>query len=156
MNSKSVMVVDSGQRKVEVMAAKKAKRKKSRPRKSGHTKTKPATKPAAKGRSKRKRAAPKPKKRRGTQRGRANAAALVAYEQHGLGAHSGGQSGDTQGFSANSAVESESVEELLEEGQSYEAEVLDGVENAPDPDQSEVRTREVTQDDVPGEYREED
>jgi len=45
---------------------------------------------------------------------------------------------------------------LLEEGQSFEAEVLSGVENAPDPDQSEVRTHEVAEDDVPGEYREKD
>lgn len=53
-------------------------------------------------------------------------------------------------------VDSESVEELLEEGQSFEAEVLDGVENAPDPDQAEVYTREVSQDDVPGEYHDKD
>jgi hypothetical protein len=81
---------------------------------------------------------------------------LVAYEQRGLGARSGGQAGDTQGLPANSEVDSESVEELLEEGQSFEAEVLDGVENAPDADKSEVHTREVTEDDVPEEYREED
>ena len=43
--------------------------------------------------------------------------------------------------------------ELLEEGQSFEAEILDGVERAADPDESEVVTREVEEDDVPGEYR---
>jgi hypothetical protein len=48
------------------------------------------------------------------------------------------------------------VEELLEEGQTYEAEVVDGVENARDADQSEVKTREVPEDDVPEEYREKD
>jgi hypothetical protein len=50
-------------------------------------------------------------------------------------------------------LDSESVEELVEEGQAYEAEVLDGVEKARDPDESEVFTREVPEDDVPGEYR---
>jgi hypothetical protein len=53
-------------------------------------------------------------------------------------------------------VASESVKELLEEGQSYEAEVVQGVEEAPDADQGEVRTREVAEDDVPEEYREND
>lgn len=53
-------------------------------------------------------------------------------------------------------MDSESVEELLEEGQSFEAEVVDGVEKALDPDQGEVRTRQLPEDDVPEEYREED
>jgi hypothetical protein len=55
-----------------------------------------------------------------------------------------------------SGADSESVEELLEEGQSFEAEVVAGVENAPEPDESEVRTKEVPEDDVPEEYRERD
>ncbi len=88
--------------------------------------------------------------------GRANAGELVSYEPRGLGARSGGQSGDTQGIAARPDVDSESVEELLEEGQSYEAEVVEGMENAPDPDQGEVRTREVEEDDVPEEYRDKD
>jgi hypothetical protein len=46
----------------------------------------------------------------------------------------------------------ESVEELLEEGQSFEAEVIAGVEDAPDPDVAEVHTKQVPEDDVPGEY----
>jgi hypothetical protein len=45
------------------------------------------------------------------------------------------------------------VEELAEEGQAFEAEVVSGVENAPDADQGEVRTHEVPEDDVPDEYR---
>jgi len=53
-------------------------------------------------------------------------------------------------------VDSESAEELLEEGQSFEAEVVSGVENALDPDQGEVRTREVPEDDVPEEYTDKD
>jgi hypothetical protein len=51
---------------------------------------------------------------------------------------------------------SESVEELVEEGQSLEAEVISGVENAPDADVAEVHTRQVPEDDVPPEYQEGD
>jgi hypothetical protein len=51
---------------------------------------------------------------------------------------------------------SESVEELLEEGQSFEAEAVGGVENAPDPDVAEVHTRQVPEDDVPSEYLDRD
>ena len=66
------------------------------------------------------------------------------------------QSGDTQGLSDVAEAGSESVAELVEEGQSYEAEVIGGIENAPDADQGEVRTRQVREDDVPGEYLDED
>ena len=48
------------------------------------------------------------------------------------------------------------MEELLEEGQAFEAGVVSGVENAPDADEGEVRTREVPEDDVPREYLDED
>jgi len=72
--------------------------------------------------------------------------------RRGLGAGSAGQSGGTQGLSRSEAVDSESVEELASEGQDYEAGVVSGVENALDPDQGEVRTREVPEDDVPSEY----
>jgi hypothetical protein len=53
-------------------------------------------------------------------------------------------------------VDSESVEELAEEGQDFEAEVVSGVENAKDPDQGEVTTTEVPEDDVPPEYTDRD
>src|SRR6266853_3198957 len=76
--------------------------------------------------------------------------------RRGLGAESGGQSGDTQGLSRRSYDDSESVEELMEEGQYMEAEAVSGVENAPDADQGEVRTRQVPEDDVPEEYKDQD
>src|ERR1043166_7720407 len=76
--------------------------------------------------------------------------------RRGLGPESGGQSGDTQGLTRRSYDDSESVEELMEEGQYMEAEAVSGVENAPDADQGEVRTREVPEDDVPEEYQNED
>ena len=74
----------------------------------------------------------------------------------GLGPESAGQSGDNQGLSDVAEADSESVDELIEEGQSFEAEVISGVEDAPDVDEGEVRTHEVPEDDVPPEYRERD
>jgi hypothetical protein len=68
------------------------------------------------------------------------------------GARSGEQSGDLQGLSDVQGADSESVDELLEEGNAFEAEVVKGVENAGDTDEKEVRTHEVPQNDVPGEY----
>jgi hypothetical protein len=53
-------------------------------------------------------------------------------------------------------VDSESAEELLEEGNAFEAGIIEGVENAKDPDVSEVTTREVPEDDVPEEYLNDD
>jgi len=76
--------------------------------------------------------------------------------RRGLGPESGGQSGDTQGLSRRSYDDSESVEELMEEGQYMEAEALSGVENARDADQGEVRTTQFPEDDVPEEYQNED
>ena len=76
--------------------------------------------------------------------------------RRGLGAESGGQSGDTQGLSRRQYDDSESVEELMEEGQYMEAEAVSGVENAREADQGEVRTRQSPEDDVPEEYKEED
>ena len=81
---------------------------------------------------------------------------IIPPKQKGLGPSSAGQSGDTQGISDIESSNSESVQELLEEGQSFEAEVISGVENAPDADLSEVRTRQVPEDDVPPEYLDSD
>ena len=67
---------------------------------------------------------------------------VVSTTKEGLGPNSAGQSGDTQGLSDVAEADSESVEELLEEGQSFEAEVISGIENAPDADVSEVHTRQ--------------
>ncbi len=69
-----------------------------------------------------------------------------------LGPESAGQSGDLQQLSDIADADSESVEELIEEGNAMEAEAVEGVEDAKPPDVSEVRTREVPEDDVPAEY----
>ncbi|HZR26600.1 MAG TPA: hypothetical protein VFA59_23600 [Vicinamibacterales bacterium] len=79
----------------------------------------------------------------------------IPSTRRGLGAHSGGQGGDTQGLSNVEETDSESVEELVEEGQAYEAGAVAGIEDA-DASQGEVRTRQVLEDDVPREYLEND
>jgi hypothetical protein len=79
-----------------------------------------------------------------------------AFAAEGLRARSGGQSGDLQGLSSVEGVDSESVEELIEEGNAFEADAVMGVEHADDTDEKEVRTREVPEDDVPGEYLDKD
>ncbi len=68
----------------------------------------------------------------------------------------GGQAGDLQGLSNRPTANSESVEELLKEGNALEAEAIQGVENALDADQGEVETHEVPEDDVPQEYLDKD
>ena len=76
--------------------------------------------------------------------------------RRGMGSSAAGQSGDTEGISGDEEADSESVEELLEEGQSFEAEVVSGVENAGNADDGGVRTHEVPEDDVPEEYENQD
>jgi len=66
------------------------------------------------------------------------------------------QSGDTQGLSDRPGADSESVKELTEEGQYLEAEAVEGVEDAPDADAGPIKTKEVPEDDVPGEYRDDE
>jgi hypothetical protein len=129
-----------------------AKKKPTRKKKSASTttpsrKAKP-TSPKKK-LAKAKKSASRKRPSRATQKTENSAAQI----RQGVGLAEGGQSGDLQGLSGVEDVDSESIRELAEEGQDYEAEVVDGVENAPDPDVSEVKTREVPEDDVPEEYR---
>ena len=100
--------------------------------------------------------APKKKAAKKRPRGKADSAELAGYQRKGLGSFTGGQSGDIQGLSSRAAIDSESVTELLEEGQTLEAEAVSGVENAADPDVSEVVTHQFPEDDVPEEYRDPD
>ena len=85
-------------------------------------------------------------------RGKSQTVDTVRYAPEGLSARSGGQSGDLQGLSNFAGANSESVDELLEEGNAFEAEVVKGVQDAGDADEGEVHTHEVPEDDVPGEY----
>jgi N utilization substance protein A len=73
----------------------------------------------------------------------------------GLDSKSGGQSGALQGLSDVEIASSESVDELLEEGNAFEAEIVKGVEDAPDADQGEVRTHQrPEEEDLPEDFRE--
>src|SRR5882762_6251868 len=65
--------------------------------------------------------------------------------------YSGRQSGDLQGMSRAEEADSESVDELLEEGNPFEAELVKGVEEADEGDEREGHTHEVPEDDVPDE-----
>jgi len=76
-----------------------------------------------------------------------------------LGRHdsvSGLQSGDLQGLSQAEQADSESVDELVEEGNLFEAGAVAGVEEADNADEREVHTHEVPEDDVPEEYLDKD
>src|ERR1700751_2215813 len=59
-----------------------------------------------------------------------------------VGSRSVGPSGDLQGVSRLEDADSESVEELLEEGNTFEAGAVLGVEEADSHDKKEVRTHE--------------
>lgn len=132
------------------MARKKVKPKHAR----SHRSTEAQRKSAARGKVARKKKTLRGRRRQRRVRGSPSEGVLVSFERRGLGARSGGQAGDTQGLSAAPEFDSESVEELIQEGQSFEAEVLNGIEQAADPDESEVTTQEVPEDDVPEEYME--
>jgi hypothetical protein len=88
-------------------------------------------------------------------RGEGQSVETINLEPKGLGSKSGGQSGALQGLSDIESADSESVDELLEEGNAFEAEVVKGVEDAPDADEGEVRTHQRPQEeDLPEDFRE--
>ena len=137
----------------------KTKKKRVAAKKKAATKKKPAKKASAKKKAvaKKKRVAKKKPAAKKATRGRREITNPISPSGYrGLGAASGGQSGDTQGLSRRAYDDSESVEELMEEGQYMEAEAVSGVENARDADQGEVRTRQFPEDDVPEEYKDEE
>jgi hypothetical protein len=84
--------------------------------------------------------------------GKSQSVKTVPFAQERLKAQTGKQSGDLQELSNVQGANSESVEELLEQGNAFEAEVVKGVEDAGEAHKGEVRTHEVLQDDVPEEY----
>jgi len=77
------------------------------------------------------------------------------------GPDSGGQSGDVAGLDEEPEAGPDSVEELVETGQYYEAEVVEGIEDAPLADEAEVTTHErpagenenVSDEEKPGEQK---
>lgn len=76
----------------------------------------------------------------------------AVFEQGAVRSRSGALSGDLQGLRDIESADSESVDELVEEGNAFEADVVAGVEHADDDQEREVHTHEVPEDDVPEEY----
>lgn len=87
-------------------------------------------------------------------RGRSQSVETAAFSLEA--SRSGRQSGDLQGLSSVEQADSESVDELVEEGNAFEADAVSGVEGAGDTDEKEVHTHEVPEDDVPEEYLDKD
>lgn len=152
-------------KKKHAKSKKKALKKKKAPKKSARKSATPRKKSARK-KTTPKKAAVKAKvatrKKTGRKKTRApkkvgakiRTVNTAAFTREGLSARSGGQSGDLQGLSNIASAESESVDELLEEGNAFEADVVKGVEDAGD--EGEVHTHEVPEDDVPEEYLDKD
>jgi hypothetical protein len=141
---------------------KQAKRKKAAPKKKLARKKLAKKKAPAKKAAKRKAAgkatsarkkavAPRKKARRKSER-----SYPVTFRRGASGPGSAVQSGDLQGLSRVEEVDSESVNELIEEGNAFEADVVQGVTDAGNADEEEVHTHEVPEDDVPGEYLDND
>jgi hypothetical protein len=137
--------------------------KKKSASKAAHKKVASKKKIALKGKSSKKKSASKAahkkvagKKskmtRRETIRETSEPVETVGFSAMGPTANEGGQSGDLQGLSNLETADSESVVELLEEGNAFEASVVAGVENADNTEPCEVRTHEVLEDEVPSEY----
>ena len=138
---------------VKKTVRKKLAKKKAAPKKK-LAKKKPALKKAAvktKALGKKTTGAKTPAALRTRVRGKSQSVDTEAFALEGLRAR-GGQSGDLQGLSNIEGADSERVTELIEEGNAFEADAVTGVEHAGDTDEKEVRTHEVPQDDVPGEY----
>jgi hypothetical protein len=134
-------------------ARKPATKKKSSPRKKATRKTVAIS---AKVKRKKKTAAktkPALKKRSRPKGQRVESPVLQPQETR---ARAAGQSGALQGLSDIEGADSESVDELLEEGNAFEADVVKGVEEAGDEPEEEVQTHEVLEDDVPEEYLNQD
>jgi hypothetical protein len=129
---------------------KKQPAKKKTPQKRAPVKTKTVGNKA----SRKKPAAPE-KQLRPVRRKRQSADTAALFPE-GPVSRSTGQSGDLQGLSNVEGADSESVKELLEEGNAFEADAVMGVELAGDTEGGEVHTHELPEDDVPGEYLDEE
>ena len=144
-------------RPVKKTARKRVATKKAAPKKAA--KKKPARKKAAvktKVLGKKKAAATTAGAARKRASGRDQNLDADPFRTQEMRSRSAGQSGDLQGLSNVESADSESVDELIEEGNAFEADVVAGVEDARDADGKEVHTHEVPEDDVPGEYLDKD
>ncbi|HEY6768382.1 MAG TPA: hypothetical protein VI386_26805 [Candidatus Sulfotelmatobacter sp.] len=134
--------------KKQAVKAKTARRPaKKAPRKKAATKAKSLTRAVTRDKTAPIRTSPAEKKRPGR--------ATSAFSRDLPQRRSEGQSGDLQGLSNVESVDSESVDELVEEGNAFEAGIVAGVEDSEGRGEKEVHTREVPEDDVPEEYLDE-
>jgi hypothetical protein len=140
---------------------KKTKKKSTKPKKPARKKSAPMKTVKRPKKLAKKKSAPKKalqKKASGKKQARKKSERLdaVVFSSDDARSRSGGQSGDLQGLSRREGADSESVDELIEEGNAFEADAVIGVEDADNADEKEVRTHEVPEDDVPGEYLDKD
>lgn len=124
------------------------------------TKSKTSKKPAKK-QSTRKRVTSKPKTRRNKKAAAVSTEIELKRELQdrnlaGNRRASARQSEDFEGVSRAEQADSESVDELVEEGNLFEAGAVAGVQEADDADEKEVHTHELPEDDVPEEYLDKD
>jgi hypothetical protein len=135
------------------------KKRTAKPKKNASRKVAPKAKLAAKKKVVAKsKAAPKRKARRAVETVQVGSQSVetVQLKPKSRAARAGAGGGDFGGVSIVETVDSESANELLEEGQAYEAGIVSGVEDADNSDEAEVVTHEVPQDDVPNEYNNKD
>jgi hypothetical protein len=135
------------------MAAKKKSKKRSARAKKGATLKKKSaigkSRPARKKKAVARKSAPKKRRQRRSRSVKTESFPLATPP-------SGRQSGDLEGLSRVEEADSESVDELVEEGNAFEADAVEGVEDAGDEAEREVHTHEVPEDDVPEEYLDKD
>jgi hypothetical protein len=148
---------------------KNAKKSKARATKKTATKSKvkaKAKKPIAKAKAMVRKAAPTAKAKAAPKKQVRRVAAsvqignqsveIVQVKPKARVARAGAGGGDFGGASLVADADSQSAEELLEEGQAFEAGIVRGVEQADENIEQEVQTHEQLQDDVPGEYDDKD
>ena len=156
MIRKKTKINSKGKQKKSARAV--SKRVKSAPKKKAKTKTNVAKKAlkrktAGKSSGSKRRSA---RKKSAARRDEEFAQNLRGRNRTSSGRSSGAQTGDFQGLSRVQEADSESVDELVEEGNPFEAGAVAGVEEADNADEREVHTHEVAEDDVPEEYLEKD
>lgn len=140
-------------------AKKKPSKKPTKPKRTARKKATPAKAPKRSKKVAKKKPAPKRKEKKkvaAAKQPRKSQRVGEAFAPDRRGPRSGEQSGDLQGLSRREGADSESVDELIEEGNAFEADAVAGVESADDADEKEVHTHEVPEDDVPGEYLDEE
>lgn len=142
----------------------KAKKKPAKRKSAVAKKTGSASRPKAKKRPKKaaKTAAKKAaaSKKKSSPAGKSKASPRGASQRSSSWGHAGAKSSrraaDSEKLSRIQQADSESVDELVEEGNIFEAGAVAGVEQADDEDGREVHTRQVPEDDVPEEYLDRD